>query len=382
MFLNFHLQNYFPKAIRREIGELYASAAISNFAGSLVLLFEPIFLYSALGFSVTKVLGFFAVVYAVYIVTIPLGGKVASVYGYRHCIALSVPFQIFYWLALLASISHPNAAFVAAAVYGLSKTFYWPGFHSVMARYGQSQEMGREFGAIYAIMSLANIAGPLAGGLVAQRYGFEGGFFAAAIVYCFSIFPLLMAKEIFVPKLYRFKDTLELYKTFPKKFLGYMGFGEELLFMVVWPIFIYITVKNFESTGALITGASLVAAALALVIGKISDQYTKKMLVRLGAFFTALIWVARTAIANVWGVFTMDSLGRTAKETYFIPLSTLVYLRSEATHIIPYSVFFEQSLAIGKLLACLIGMLAFYLTGSFVVLFILGALFSLLYMYI
>lgn len=346
------------------------------------MLFEPIFLYSVLNFSVTKILLFFAVVYAVYIVCIPFGGKFASVYGYRHCIALSVPFQIFYWLVLLASINYPNAAFIAAAVYGVQKTFYWPGFHSVMARYGQANEMGREFGAAYAIISLANIAGPLAGGLIAQRYGLAGGFFAAATVYCFSIFPLLMAKEIFIPKVYKFKDTLRMYKNFPKKFVAYMGFGEELLFMTVWPIFIFSLLKNYKDTGIVITAASLIAAALALVLGKISDRYTKKILVRLGAFFTALVWVARIAVANPWGIFTMDALGRTAKEAYFIPLSTLVYLRSEATHIVAYSVFFEQSLAIGKLLACLLGMLLFSLTGSFMLLFILGALFSLLYMYI
>lgn len=382
MFLNFHLKQYFPKDIRKEIGELYASSAISNFALSLVMLFEPIFLYVVLHFSVTKILGFFAVVYAVYILAIPLGGKVASIYGYRHCIALSVPFQIFYWLALLASTSHPNAAFVAAAVFGIQKTFYWPGFHSVMARYTQSEQMGRAFGASYAIVSLANIAGPMVGGLISQRFGLAGGFFAAAIVYCFSIFPLLMAKEIFVPKVYHFRDTLELYRTDPRKFLGYMGFGEELLFLTVWPIFIYTVVKNYGDVGVLVTAASLVAAALALVVGKITDQYTKRILVRIGAFFTALIWLARFVATTSLNTFSIDALARTAKETYFIPLSTLTYLRAEATHIVPYAVFFEQSLAVGKLLACLLGMLLFSLTGSFMLLFILAALFSLLYMYI
>jgi MFS family permease len=282
----------------------------------------------------------------------------------------------------LASTGHPNAAFVAAAVFGIQKTFYWPGFHSVMARYAQTNQMGKAFGTSYAIISLANIAGPMAGGLVAQRFGLPGGFLMAAIVYCCSIFPLLMAQEIFVPKVYRFRDTWELYKTYPKKFLGYMGFGEELLFLTVWPIFIYTVVKDYRDVGVLVTAASFVAAALALVIGKISDQYTKRILIRIGAFFTALIWLARFVATTALNTFGIDSLARTAKETYFIPLSTLVYLRAEATHVVPYAVFFEQSLAVGKLATCLLGMLLFYLTGSFMVLFILGGLLSLLYMYI
>ena len=53
-----------------------------------------------------------------------------------------------------------------------------------------------------------------------------------------------------------------------------------------------------------------------------------------------------------------------------------------ASHVVPYAVFFEQSLAIGKLSACLIGALLFYLTGSFMVLFIVAGAYSLLYMYI
>jgi hypothetical protein len=57
-------------------------------------------------------------------------------------------------------------------------------------------------------------------------------------------------------------------------------------------------------------------------------------------------------------------------------------LRAEANHILPYVVFFEQSLAIGKLLACILGIILFSLTGSFVVLFILAGAFSLLYMLI
>ncbi|MEK7161770.1 MAG: hypothetical protein AAB729_03720, partial [Patescibacteria group bacterium] len=75
MFLNFHLPHYFSKSVRREMGQLYASSAISNFALSIITLFEPIFLYTVLHFSVPKILMFMAVVYAVYILFIPIGGK-------------------------------------------------------------------------------------------------------------------------------------------------------------------------------------------------------------------------------------------------------------------------------------------------------------------
>lgn len=380
--LSLHFPSYFTKKIRQEIGQVYAHAAIANTALSMMALFEPIFLYAVLGFTVTQVLLFTAVVYTTYIVCIPLGGQAASFYGYKHAIAFSVPFQLLYWMTLVASQQNASLAFVAAVLYGLSKTFYWPGFHSLMARYSDQGQVGREFGVVYSLISLTLIAGPFLAGFLSKHAGFTATFLITAFIYACSLIPLFRAKEIFTPKSYLYKQTWEMYKTFPKKFLGYVGFGEDMLGQNIWPIFIYIIVKDFEGAGALATASSLIAAALALIVGRMTDQYSKRVLIKLGAFFGSLIWLGRVVATNFWNTFFMDSLARTSKEMYFIPISTVVYIRSENTHVVPYVVFFEQSLSIGKLLACLLGMLLFSLTGSFMVLFILGALFSLLYMFV
>ena len=374
--------NYFGKDVRKDVSELYRASAVSNFAMSLVSLFEPIFLFSVLHYTVTQVLLFMAVVYAVYIFGIIFGGQIASQYGYRHSIALSVPFQIFYWLALIASIGHPAGAFLAAAMYGVQKSFYWPGFHSVIARYAQDGQMGREFGASYAITNLSQIGGPLLGGIVAQYAGLPAAFFVASVIYCFSIIPLLTAKEVFTPKNYSYSQTWEMYKKFPKRFFAYLGFGEELLVLTIWPIFIYIIVKDYKDTGLLAGGAGLLSAIFALLLGSLSDKHTKHRLVKIGTYFNSLFWVLRIFASNFLSAFALDTASKTAKETLFVPLTTLTYLRAEETHVVPYAVFFEQSLAIGKLSAALIGALLFSLTGSFVVLFIVAAFYSLLYMYI
>jgi MFS family permease len=325
---------------------------------------------------------FSAIVYAVYIVALPFGGKFASSFGYRHSIALAVPFQLYYWFALLESVQHPHAAILAAIMFAVSKAFYWPGFHSVISHYAQAGQMGREFGAAYAINNFSQIGGPLLGGIISQYGGISAAFFVASIIYCFSIIPLLTAKEVFIPKNYSYSQTLEMYKNFPKKFLAYLGFGEELLVLTIWPIFIYLIVKDYKDTGLLAATASLFAAFFALLLGKLSDRHTKHMLVKIGTYFNSLFWLARIGASNFLTTFFMDTASKTAKETLFVPLTTLTYIRAEQTHIVPYAVFFEQSLAIGKLSAALLGALLFSLTGSFVVLFIVAAMYSLLYMYI
>jgi MFS family permease len=383
MLSNFHIPRYFSKEVKKEIGELYASTAIADIAIAMVMLFEPIFLYSVLGFTVQKVLLFMAVVYVVYIIMIPWGGKIASLYGYKHAIAMSVPFQILYWFLLSWSQENWILAFVGAAAWGLSKTLYWPGFHSLMARYSDQQQVGREFGVIYSIVSITHIIGPFIGGWISQSFGFTGTFITAAVIYCSSIIPLFQQKEIFTPKEYHYRETLEMYRAFPRKFYGYLGFGEELLVLTIWPIFIYTVVSNYQEIGIVATLASVIAAVLALLIGKITDQYTKRILVKIGTFFMFLVWLARLVVNNIWNTFAVDALSRTAKELTFIPISKNVYTKAQETHVVPYVVFFEQSLAIGKLLACIIGIIAFTLVGGgtagFMVLFILGGLFSLLY---
>ena len=388
MLSSFHFPRYFSKSVREEIGELYLSSAVANLALAIVMLFEPIFLYSVLGFTVPMVLLFMAVTYATYIVILPFGGKVASLYGYKHAIAMSAPFQILYWMLLLVSKDSHGLAYLAAMAFAAQKALYWPGFHALMARYTDQGQVGREFGMSYAIVSVSQIIGPFLGGVISQKLGMTATFITASVIYCGSILPLFRAKEVFVPKDYSFKATLQLYRDYPRKFIGYLGFGEELLVLTIWPIFIYIVVKNYEETGLLATIASFAAAVLAVIVGKITDQYTKRILIKIGAFLTAIVWFARMIVTNIWNTLAIDTLSRTSKEMCFIPISTVTYIRAENTHVVPYAVFFEQSLAIGKLLACILGMVIFSLfsmislSAGFVALFILAGFFSLLYMFI
>lgn len=388
MLSSFHFPRYFSKSVREEIGELYISSAISNLALSVVMLFEPIFLYAILGFTIPQVLLFMSVTYGAYIVLIPWGGKIASLYGYKHAIAMSVPFQILYWMLLLVSKDNHSLAYLAALAFAVQKTLYWPGFHALMARYTNHEQVGREFGMAYAITSIAQIIGPLVGGVLSQKFGMTATFVSASVIYCCSVLPLFRVKEIFIPKEYKFADTIQVFRDYPRKFLGYLGFGEELLVLTIWPIFIFIIVRNYEETGLLATIASFSAAVLAIIIGKITDQYTKRILIKIGAFLTSLVWLARMIVTNIWNTLVVDTLSRSSKEMCFIPISTVTYIRAENTHVMPYVVFFEQSLAVGKLLACILGMVIFSLfsmislSAGFVALFILAGFFSLLYMFI
>ena len=126
MTFSFHLPHYFTYHLRREVKELYAATAIMDIASTAMLIFEPIYLYNQLGLSMVEVLLFFAGVYAWYTVLLPLGGTVASKFGYKHSIIASMPFQIFYWACLFFAGQFPLLLLLAPMMYGINKTLYWP----------------------------------------------------------------------------------------------------------------------------------------------------------------------------------------------------------------------------------------------------------------
>ena len=376
---HFHFPHYFAGKIRTEIEHLYSSVAIGNLAQAIIVIFEPIFLYTVVGLTITEILGFMAAVYALYAITIVAGGKFAAKFGYFRSILLSVPFQIVYWFLILGSENNIGLLVAAALAFALQKTFYWPALHASMAQYSDKQQTAREFSVMYAIMNLMQIVGPMIGGFLSVMLGINALFVIASFIYFCSVIPLFWSKEKISKKSYRFHDTLELYKKYPSRFVGFFGFGEELLVLTIWPIFIYIVLTNYQDIGTLVTLATLIATGLGLYIGFYTDKHSKGSLLKAGTLIYALTWLVRIPIISPFGTFIADALSRTTKTLVFIPTSALTYERAKKTSVIPYVIGFEQMLSLGKLLACVVGIMVFAATGSFVALFIVAAIFSLFY---
>jgi hypothetical protein len=202
----------------------------------------------------------------------------------------------------------------------------------------------------------------------------------AAVIFFASSAPLFLSKEEFVVKVYQYRDTWALFRTLKRQFWGYVGFGEELLLLTVWPIFLFLTVGDFGRLGGFISMTTLVATLIVVYVGKFTDTHPKHQLLRRGALVYVLVWLSRLVASGTTGVLIVDALSRALKNIVFIPTTAITYLKARQTHILPHAVFFEQSLSVGKLSAALIGAGVFTITGSFPALFVLAALYALLYL--
>ncbi|MBU0612797.1 MFS transporter [Patescibacteria group bacterium] len=381
----FHLPvpSFFPHHITRQIKELYWSRAIMDFAVASVSLFEPIYIYT-LGYSLKVILLFYIEVYIVYFIILPLGAKYANKFGYEHSMTLSTIFLVGYYLALYAIGTSAVFLVIAPLFFAINKSLYWTGYHADFAKFSSGKERGKEIGEMDAIDSLVYIVGPLVGGAILAIWNFNVLFIIAAVLILASSIPLLTTKEKFKMLDFSYQDAYQrlFSKKNRRKLFAYIGFGEELIVMVVWPVFIYVVVTNFFSVGMVVALATFTTTFATLYIGKLTDKRSKRGIVRFGSISSTFIWLIRLIATAGWHIFLIDSLSRITKKTIAVPLMAMTYDRAQKHNVMKSIVNFELALVIGKLLAAFIILILLFIfpaSWGFAIAFIIGGSMTLFY---
>jgi MFS family permease len=190
-----HLLSFFPRRLRPEIKELYLSSIILNFGLALIFIFEPIYLFN-LGYSLQQIMLFWVIIYFLYVLVLPLGGKISEKFGYEHTIFLGTAFWILLYLSMYLIEQH-RFLFYHAFDLCFAKFTYWPAYHANFAKYSNDAERGREVGGLTILTSLTYVIGPAIGGLILQQWGFHILFIVVAAVLLLSNIPMLLTKEVF-----------------------------------------------------------------------------------------------------------------------------------------------------------------------------------------
>lgn len=373
-----------------QVKELYASIAIRQFAVSMIAIFEPIYLYKTYG-SLQIVLLFYTALYFIYFFTVPLGGKLAARYGFEHCISASVIFTVAYYLTLSGLGSHPAFIYLALVLIIGDKTFQRVSYHTNLARYGKDGYRGREVGAMSFLESAVGMVGPLLGGIILTVFGFGSLFAVVSVIALISMLPMLSTKEKFKKQNFSCRQAFSdffrptgVYKR--RDSLAYMGYGEEFIVALFWPIFVFLFLPDYHIIGLLSTAASIFVMVTKLYMGKLSDRLqgeAKRRWIELVAVLYGILNLFRYLISTPLGVFSANFFSDTLKAGIVYPYFTYVYSAAgENDHFLRYAVFYEMSLVFGKVmvgLALLVLSLYFVGSGFWFIIFLVAALMSLLY---
>ncbi len=380
-----YLGTFLPHQMRREVKELYLSTILMNLGLAMVQMFEPIYLYS-IGYDLQWILLFYGIVYALYLLLIPLGAKFTARYGNEKSIVISTVFMVALYLSLFAIPVYAPLFYVAALLYALQKMFYWPAFHADFAQNIKEIENAREISTLTVATSLLFILGPVAAGVLILLGGYPLMFLVVSIIFLLSNIPLLSSPEKFQPTSFSYRHSfIELFSVANRRQLfAYMGFAEEFVALVLWPIFISIMIVNEFDVGVVIGATVLVSVAVTMIAGRWSDHHHRHPVLRLGTVIYAFSWFIKLIVRTVTGVFLAGSLSWLAKNIISVTLTSITYSRAKRTSILESIVKFESGLVVGKLLIImLLSVIFMFVTdvqSAFAISFIVAGLASFLYL--
>lgn len=383
--------SWFPSKVRQQVRELYAATIIVNFALAMVMFWEPVYLYD-IGYSLQKIVLFYLLTYVAYLILMPFGAKFAKRYGYEISLAIGTCLYALFYVSLYFVQFYPFLFYISAFILTIQKLFYWPAYHANFAKYIGEKEEGRQVGFMAVATSLMYIIGPALAGFIISRFGFGTLFVVASIIFFLSNIPTLMTKEVFTPEKFDYWYSFKLLfkKERRQELFAYLGFGEEFVVLVIWPVFISTIIADAFDMGAIVALATLVTALITMYVGRLTDSHNKKNILSLSSAFYSLSWFIRIFVVNTTGVFFLDTFSRLGKNTLSVPLTAITYDRAKTIHrdsrqhIMSRVMFFEMSLVLGKLIAILLIYIALFFISSeilaFKLVFILAGAMTLLYM--
>lgn len=381
---SFHFPKLFPSRTRRELKELMIATTIVDFGAATIMLFEPIFLWS-LGYGLESILLFWVMVYGLYLVLMPCGAKFASQYGNEPGIFVGTIFLVVYLASLYLIQFVPHMIFIAPFIYALQKTFYWPAFNADFAENVGRKAEGRLVSELQIFISIVSVLGPVIGSGIVKIFGFGWFFAVMGLIMILSNWVTLRTREKNTPRSYAYFYAFKRIFSHERRreLFAYLGFGEELIMLGVWPVFLFVVVKDIFSTGALASIAMFVTVVLLYIVGQMTDARNKVSVMRFGVIVQAFSWIARMFVVTSFHAFLADSFGRFAKSVAYVPLMAITYDNAKNHTIMHTMMFFETALALGKFAAALLGLLILGLfphtTSGFQIIFGLAGAMTLLY---
>jgi MFS family permease len=353
---------YFP---HKQLTQMYFSSAMRSFAISLIALFVPLYLFVERGFSLHQTLQFFIFYAVVFAMTTPIAAKFCSKYGLKHSILLSVPLYIMFILLLylLPVVAVPLP--LIAAFLAFSLAFYWIGMHTAFHHVSDHKHRGEEVGKRASVSILANMCGPLIGGLLIKFTGFKIVFVLATLVLLGSALFLFLSKEDYVKYHFSFSALFDRkHWEYP---LVFMARGMRTIANgVLWPLFIYGILNDYLTLGLVGFILSALSALLVWIMGKFSDKKEKRNIIQWVVGFESLSWFLRAFVSSVGQVIGISIFGGITYGAMESPLGAMEYDKANKNNVVAYFVGREIYICIGRILLLSFVIMIDNIAGGFI----------------
>ena len=327
------LHHIFHFLRNRELNELYASIALRAFAFALAGVFIPIYLYQ-LGYSFTTIFLFYGIFGLVTAVFSLVSVKVFSKLGLKHCMLISIPFLITFFVLLYTLDTFSWSPIMLSFIFGIQSAFFWVPYHIDFTKFSDKKQRGMQVGFSKIVASVFATLGPLAGGLILAFFGFNILFIIVALFLMCSVIPLFLTKEIHQPFHFSLKEFFQGQKL--KEVLGFLGHGAEMrLGWVVWPLFIFLFIleEKYISLGMISSLALFSGVIFTFFAGRLSDTRKRKNILKTGTIANAFIWIIKSFIVTPFQVVITDIFYGASQAMMHVPFDVISYDQAKKRNI-------------------------------------------------
>ena len=170
--------------------------------------------------------------------------------------------------------------------------------------------------------------------------------------------PLLLSPSLKDNYHFRPKKGLAFFKKHPKLILSeiFDNIGGETD-GIIWPIFVYFTVKNVVSIGALGTLVAIGSALFTLYIGKQVNKKNEKFFIRIAVPLLMVNWFVRYAFSNEILIYISTLLSGVFTVLLILPYTHLTFNKAKQDINEDFFIIKEIPTVIGRLLIFVLALL-------------------------
>ena len=310
------------------LSRIFQMKSVNDFALGLVSVFIPIYLLD-LGYSVQIVFSWMLVLFTSFTITIFISTYLTNKIGFVYTFYIRFIFLISHLGLLILLPKHPFLLFITAILTGIEWSLFWIPLNILFVRNTLENKTGMALSKLSVYSEVLSMFSPIIGAFIVTRFGFPVLFFTAmilALLATIPLFPLKSEKTDFKFTLIHAKKIYFKYKVF---------FKTEIIARLaedtgaIWSIFVYLQLANKFNIGVISTVAGVAGLFFALTIGKLTDDWSKHSLLKIGAISVTFVWIISfvigTSSTNPWLFYLATFIMGLALKTFIIPYRTMLW---------------------------------------------------------
>lgn len=304
------------------IHAFYLNGMVKSLVSSFIGIFTPVYLYR-LGMvqwndyrlAISFVAGYYLLVRLVlFISAIPISRIIESL-GFRRSIVVSLLAEVLMVIFILLSTRAIWIAAAAAVAFGLHIGFYWIARNSAISQDGARKHVGKQLGNLMTLENAAVLVGPLAAGLIIEKWGFFWIYAGAAFLLILSVFPLW-----YMPH-HTHKNGVSLYgfrmwlanRRYSHLAVGMAGRSvDDHAIAILWPLAIFTMGIHASVLGAIYSSVAVVSLATRFTLGRLFDSwhskkdFTDEVIYAFASVITSVVWLVRMFVSSAAGILLLD----------------------------------------------------------------------------